>query len=211
MTATFDLCQLTPTQVDIDVAGGAIEGGMSMAGVTQAIDSTGGGIVTATYAGIALLSRAQHRYWNELAAILNGGTTRIFVPLWTDPVLEDGEDYSNLGDVLTAAALFATSLRIQTDGFEPYPGQWFSINHGGALDHRAYRIATKTVETAGPPWVGTITIRPPLRAAVAVAADKLRFNRPLCSMRLAAGESLPWSWSAPGALGQGAIPFVEHF
>lgn len=211
MPETLDLCEMMPTEIMIDILGGSVEGGANMAGASQAIDLSGGGIVAATYAGITLMTRAQHRYWNEIAGLINTGSTRIFVPLLTDAALEAGEDYSNLGDVLTAAALFATSLRIQTAGYEPFKGQWFSIDHGGTIQHRAYRIVTKTTETPGDPWTGTIGIRPPLRAAVAVAADKLRFDRPLCSMRLAPGESMPWSWSAPGIMGQGSVPFVEHF
>lgn len=209
MPDTLDLCQVTPTEINIDIAGAAIEGGRSMSGLTQAINYSGGGYVVVTYGGINIMSRDQHRYWNTLAGILNGGATRMFVPLWTDMLLEPTETYTDKADVVTTApALFATAMTILPTGFTPRAGMWFSINHGGALDWRAYRIVTAAAAGGG---AYDITIRPPLRAAVAIAADVCKFNRPLCSMRLAAGESLPWSWTAPGALGQGVIPLVEHF
>lgn len=207
MADTLDLCQITPTEIGIDIAGQAIEGGRSMSGVTQAINYSGGGYVVVNYGGINLVDRAQHLYWNSLAGILNGGVTRMFVPLWTDKLLDPTKDYTTNSAVAAAAAVFATTISITPPAaYDPEPGLWFSINHGGTVDHRAYRVVTAV--DAGASW--TLTIRPPLRAAI-TTADTCRFHRPLCSMRLAAGQSLPWSWTAPGAWGAGELPLVEHF
>src|SRR5262245_23611622 len=81
---TYDLCKLTPTEIEIDVVGPAIEGGRSVTGITKAINYTGGGLVRAIYGGIVLLSAAQHKEWSRLAGILNGSIKTVMVPLWAD-------------------------------------------------------------------------------------------------------------------------------
>lgn len=201
----YDLCLLTPAEINIDVVGSAIEGGRSLSGVTQSIDYSGGGFVAVTYGGINLFSRAQHQHWNQLAGILNGSVDYIRVPLWTDftgPTQTQGPI-----SIDTAAALGATTVTV-TSTFAPVAGQWFNIAHAGAVGgNRAYRISS--VGTSAPPFY-TVTIRPALRAAVPTGTAGT-FWRPSLRMRLPAGETMAWQFRAPGVTSELSVNFVEAF
>lgn len=201
----YDRCKLTPAEVTMDVVGTSLEGGRSLSGITQAIDLSGGGFVTATYGGIFIKSRDQHRYWNELAGILNGSVNTIAVPLWTQLLLGDGSDHSG---TMAAAALHATQVSITHDPADLVPGAWFAINHGGALNWRAYRVLSVGTPVSG---AYPCEIRPALRASVA-AATVCNFDDPKCLMRLPAGETMAWTYGAPGGYAQDrTINFVEAF
>jgi hypothetical protein len=212
---TYDLCKLTPSEISIDVVGIAVEGGRALSGVTKAINYSGGGFVAATYGGINLIGRAALKEWNKIGAMLNGSVRTVLLPLWTDPVaardsgdLPAGGPGGPANPTLGAAAALADSLiqiNIGATGVAIEGGEWFAINHGGALEWRAYRIAEVI---AGTPV--TYRIVPPLRAAVAVGAT-LDFWRPRCLMRLKPGDSLPWTYTAPGATSVVSASFVEAF
>jgi len=231
----YDLCALTPSEVSMDVVGVSIEGGRSLSGVTQAIDYSGGGFVTATYGGINIGSRRQHRYWSRLGANLNGSVTPIIVPLWTDYIaprnadgyvpgagagfgvphsdetrFDDGAGYDQFyADAVLGvdAAVNAAQIVITMPaGFPLEGGEWFSILHP-IRNWRAYRIK-EVVSVVGQAY--TCIIGPPLREAV--TADQLvSFTRPRCLMRLPAGETMPWAWTAPGVLASLTVNFVEAF
>lgn len=202
---SYDICILTPAQVEIDIVGSSLEGGRSLSGLTQAIDLSGGGFVTATYSGITLMTRDQHRYWNAIAGLLNGSVNAIHLPLWTDLLLGDGTDHSGTID---AAPLHATQLSITHDPDELVPGAWFSINHGAVLNHHAYRIISVGTPVSG---AYPCEVRPALRAAITAGAGA-GFSTPLCAMRLPAGETMPWLFNAPGGYAQDrSINFVEAF
>lgn len=204
-TLVYDLCKLTPADVSIDVAGSAIEGGRSLSGATQAIDFSGGGFVVASYGGIFIRTRDQHRYWNQLAGILNGAVNSIVLPLWTDPLLGTAPDHDG---TVAAAALHATTVSITHDPSDLAPGAWFSIDHGGTLGPRAYRIHDVGTISAG---TYPCQIRPALRAAI-TGGTIVNFWRPQCTMRLNAGSTMPWVYQAPGAIGQDrSIDFIEAF
>lgn len=143
---TYDLCILTPSDIEMDVVGSSIEGGRSVAGVTQSIDYSGGGFVAVTYGGIFLQTFQQHKEWNRLAAVLNGSVRTVRVPLWADPVaIRDGSGAAagssgGPADPTAAAdaALAATSLDISLPaGVTVEGGEWFSINHGGTVENHS--------------------------------------------------------------------------
>jgi hypothetical protein len=214
--AVYDLCLLTPAEITIDVVGSAIEGGRSLSGVTQSIDYSGGGFVAVTYGGIQVHSTAAAKHWNSLAAILNGSVRRVNVPLWTDLLAVTNA----AGDVLGGpggGALPNPTLQhdelmgvtqIKLAGVadaEIQGGEWFAISHGGATGLRAYRITEPPVETTG---VRTVNFMPPLRAdtVLGTIAD---FWRPNCVMRLPAGETMAWTFQAPGGTSELTVNFVE--
>lgn len=232
----YDLCALTPSEVSMDVVGVSIEGGRSLSGVTQAIDYSGGGFIAATYGGINIGTRSQHRYWSKLGANLNGSVTPIIVPLWTDYIaprnaaglppggiefggiphsddslFHDAVGYSQrFADAVlggAGAAVNAAQLVITMPaGFALEGGEWFAIQHP-VRNWRAYRIK-EVVSVLGQAF--TCIIGPPLREAV-TAGEAVIFTRPKCLMRLPAGETLPWTWVAPGVIASLTVNFVEAF
>jgi hypothetical protein len=230
----YDLCRLTPSEVSMDVVGVSIEGGRSLSGVTQAIDYSGGGFIAVTYGGIQIGSRSQHRYWSKLGANLNGSVTPIIVPLWTDYItplsgsyspgddagvgiphsdeslFNDGAGYDQFfadAGVSVAAAVNAAQIVITMPaGFNVEGGEWFAIHHL-VRNWRAYRIK-EVVSRVGQAF--TCIIGPPLREAVAIG-ETASFTRPRCLMRLPAGETLPWAWTAPGVFASLTVNFVEAF
>lgn len=214
----YDLCKLTPSEISIDVVGVAVEGGRSLSGVTKVINYSGGGFVAVEYGGIQLMGRAAHKEWNRLGATLNGSVATVQLPLWADVVgAFNGSDLPAGGPggvpnptLGGSATLLAgeTIIRINFGGTSVVVegGEWFAINHGGALGLRAYRVVEAIVSAPPNPY----RITPPLRASVAVGAV-LDFWRPQCLMRLKPGTSLPWTFSAPGATSVVSASFVEAF
>lgn len=210
----YDLCKLTPASVTLDVVGSAVEGGRSLSGVTQSIDYSGGGFVAVTYAGINLFTPAQAKEWNRIAGCLNGSVRTVDLPLWADIVaarnasgVAAGAPGGIANPTLAAAALGATTVHSSSPGgLIIEGGEWFSINHPGATDKRAYRV-WKAV-AAGGGW--DLSIMPPLRAAIA-AGIEADFWRPTCRMRLPAGETMGWQFRAPGGASELSVNFVEAF
>lgn len=201
----------------MDVVGIAVEGGRSLSGVTRVINYTGGGFVAVDYGGINLMSRAELKEWNRLGSMLNGSVRTVLIPLWTDPVAardSDGDPAGGPGGPLnpevaggSPAPLGSTVLRINLHGSTVVQGgEWFAIDHGGDLEWRAYRIVK---EIPGDP-PNDYRISPPLREEVPVGKT-LDFWRPQCLMRLKPGESLPFTFSAPGASSIVSASFVEAF
>lgn len=212
---TYDLCVLTPADISLDVVGAGIEGGRSLAGVTQSIDYSGGGFVAATYGGINIFTPAQAKFWNRLAAILNGSVRTVLLPLWTDFVaVRNPSTGLALGgpggpanptvqaDVLLGANQF--QLAGLSGGVVIEGGEWFSIDHGGSVGKHAYRIS----KVITPPDV--IAFMPTLRRDTA-AGTVCDFWRPECEMRLPAGETMAWQFRAPGAISELSVNFVEAF
>jgi hypothetical protein len=209
---TLDICILTPAEITLDIVGSAVEGGRSLSGVTQSVDYSGGGFVAATYGGINLFTAAQAKAWNQLAGCLNGSVRTVDVPLWADIVaarnsagLAAGAPGGLANPTLAAAALGATTVTATGPaGLVIAGGEWFSISHPGATDKRAYRV-WKSV-AAGAAF--TLSIMPPLRAAI-TAGITANFWRPVCKMRLPAGETMAWQFRAPGATSELSVNFVE--
>jgi hypothetical protein len=210
----YDLCKLTPSDVTLDIVGSAIEGGRSLSGVTQSIDYSGGGFVAVTYGGIVIRSNAEAKEWNRIAGCLNGSVRTVDLPLWADIVaatnasgVAAGAPGGIANPTLSAAALGATLVHSSSPGgLIIEGGEWFSIAHPGATDKRVYRV-WKSV-AAGGGW--DLSIMPPLRAAI-TAGITANFWRPVCKMRLPAGETMPWVFHAPGATAELSVNFVEAF
>ena len=215
--------------------GGAIESARTMSGYTSAIDVSGGGYVAVKYVEIFLgnASANKLRYWMGLSARLNGGQKSITVPLMTDfwannglPIytrgipLSDGTTFSdgttymqsNIPAQLdAAAAVNANPVTIRMiNGQALWGGEWFSILH---LDgrHRAYNVIEplSTVVNGDGSQTISVSIRPPLRVATAYQIP-VRFDRPMCTMRLAPGSTISTdimpSWQA-----KPEISFIESF
>lgn len=210
----YDICILTPADISLDVVGSAIEGGRSLSGVTQSIDYSGGGFVAITYGGINLFTRAQAKEWNKLAGCLNGSVRTVDVPLWADFVaarnasgVAAGAPGGIANPTLSAAALGATIVHASSPGgLIIEGGEWFSIQHPGVTDKRAYRV-WKAVAAGGG---FDLSIMPPLRAAIALGIEA-DFWRPICKMRLPAGETMAWQFRAPGGNSELTVNFVEAF
>jgi len=203
----YDLCLLTPSEIELDVVGQSIEAPRSLAGTTQAIDFSGGGFVIANYSGIQLITSQQHLYWNKLAAYLNGSVNYIAVPLWTDFISPAATAHGVDGTLGADAAVNAGQIVINFATAPLVGGEWFMINHGVAIGQRAYRISD-VISSAGTAY--TVSIRPTLREAE-TSGHAVVFWRPSCRMRLAAGETMPWSWGAPGMIANVGLNLVEAF
>jgi hypothetical protein len=210
----YDLCKLTPAEITLDIVGSAIEGGRSLSGVTQSIDYSGGGFVAVTYGGIIPRDASQAKEWNRLAAALNGSVRTVRLPLWADYVAARNAAGLPAGGpggpanptVANDHVVGATVIDLNVPaGVTISGGEWFSIDHGGVIIHRAYRIWKVT---AGTPLV--INFMPPLREGV-TTGQVTNFWRPQCLMRLPAGETMAWQFRVPGVTSELSVNFVEAF
>lgn len=238
MTHMIGLETLRPGRAVFDVIGAGVESPRSLSGVATAINFTGGGLVAVEYNNCmpGNMTPAGLKYVSRLAAMLNSGVTKVHVPLLTDFLTPSSDGYQ-IGDGLTAtgsfsdsttfsdgtglayytvtaeiyaaAALNAGSVQITLFvGDALYGGEWFSLNHANK-DKRAYRI--KEVTATGTDGLGntvyTCSISPPLREAVSAGMDA-NFVRPICTMRLAPGTTIPFNLE-PAWLGTFDLKFIE--
>lgn len=164
----FPVDFMRPTRASFDVIGSGIDGGTNGVGQSISIETSGGGIVTATYENMALEGPDErHEVLNWLGARLNGGFRFINVPIVNDkigpfPVINgavrpivsgiphsdgslfsDGSGYSQAtvwGEILEAAALNAgqVTMRIYEASRDLRWSDWFSIYHP-VKGHRAWR------------------------------------------------------------------------
>lgn len=188
----------------------AYQGGRPFSGgAPQAVAFTGGGLWRAKLIDIALRTRDQINAWHAFEALLTGGATTIIVPRCDrrhgpmPPNIEGGvphSDGSSFGDgslyyapgiiayVAEDADLRATTLKIAMEGNRPLiGGEHFSIDHGGDVSWRLYRVVRVLNVSGG--GVNTVEIRPPLRKAVD-ENDVVDFRLPRCVMRLADPEGM---------------------
>ena len=173
--------------------GNVVDGGTSLAGISDSIETTGGGyrqLILGNGEVDGIDDRATANAWLGLCEYLTAGRAvdvlicnRLFQPNQLGVhrhdlgVLTDGSEYTTSPSYSVAAnvALRATLLRIVTDKYAlPIePGNLFAINHP-SWGWRTYRIATADPD-------GTITFGTPLREAVA-AGTLLDFENPRCRM-----------------------------
>jgi hypothetical protein len=201
MLRTLHLCQFNFLDKDFRRVGNVVDGGTSLSGFNDKIETDGGGYWQLDCTNGKTLDRQQGLAWRAITEALDGGATavnvyiceRLFQPvgaLTTVPhsdgaPFSDGSEYVSSGADYTAtadAALRATSITI--DGISEKPligGELFSIQHPN-WGWRAYRIIGIDGDT--------ITFRPPLREAIE-AGTPLEFDSPRCQMRLAAATSNP--------------------
>lgn len=188
---TLHPCQFNFQDQDIRRVGSTADGGTSLSGIKDDIETSGGGYWMAEFTNGRTRTREQGLAWRALADSLDGGAAgiiilfceRLFAPV-NDTVRAPLEDHdraalpssSGASYTATAAALRATTLTIAGDSEKALlGGEVFGIEHPN-WGWRAYRI----IEIDG----AEITIRPPLREAIG-AATVLDFDNPRCQMRLA--------------------------
>lgn len=196
---TLHPCQFAFADQDIRRVGQTTDGGTSLSGIKDDIESTGGGYWMAEFTNGRTRTREQGLAWRALVDSLDGGAAainvlfceRLFAPI-NDTVRAPLEDHdpaalpNSFGASYTAAgaALRATTLTITGDSERALiGGEVFGVDHP-TWGWRAYRI----IEKDG----AQITIRPPLREAIA-GGTVLDFDNPRCQMKLAQAASNPTS------------------
>lgn len=216
------------------LTGRAITGGQSISGITQSVNTTGGGFWVFELAGANLRTVEKLKAWRALEAMIDDGVTAIEVPICDyrqapvpvvagrrvyggdsvphsdDSTFSDGSEYaggSPNGTVAVSSALRSTALRLQmNDAGSLIGGEHFSFDHENA-GRRMYRVRTVEADLGG--GVYDITFRPPLREAVpaGMVAD---FRNPSCMMKVANPHEM-----APTVedlrFASGSVVFVEAF
>lgn len=237
MTNTLSLSAINPGSAKFDVVGSSVESPRALSGMSSAINFTGGGLVTVEYNNCfpGNDTPAKNRYMSYLGALLNGGTTNIYVPLLTDFIAPTATDLT-AGDIASTtvpfsdgttfsdgtefaqglvAATFSASAALNaalveitfTAGGPAYGGDWFSVTHPNK-DKRVYRIKQLVSYTGGVDGsVCQCLISPPLREAID-GTEEISFVRPECTMRLAPGFTIPVSVE-PSWLGTYDLKFIE--
>lgn len=186
---------------------------ISLLGIPDVARIDGGGFWVAELSAV-VLSQADHiRAWRALEALLDGGVTEVVVPSCESrtapwPVVDgvkitsygsiphsDGTLFSDGSgyyqpvidcEVVSAANLRATSLVLSFNYGGPLRGgEAFSLEHP-TKGHRRYHVGSVVINDSGQ---SVVTIRPPLREAVA-ADTPVNFDRPKCTMRLAASDAM---------------------
>lgn len=216
---TLHLCQFQFSDQDIRRVGSVTDGGQSLSGLTDLIESDGGGYWRADFTNGQTRTREDGLAWRAIGDGLDGGAQavdllfceRLFAPTGAIPRVPhsdqtpfaDGSEYVTTSGapytLIADAALRATTVRIA--GSSPLPligGETFSIAHP-TWGNRAYRI----IAIDGDAY----TIRPPLREA-ATAGTALDFDNPRCQMHLAPGFALSNATNI-GRYGSCAISLVE--
>jgi len=223
--------QFTPRSQKWALRGAAKTGGASIAGIVQAVRVDGGGYWVAELREIRLASADQLRAWRAWEVILDGGATPVVVemcdprqrpdvviggveakahtvPHSDDMTFSDSAPYASVpiaAMVHAPAALRATTLDIVIQNVTLRGGEHFSIQHP-VRSHRLYRV--RTAEDIGG-GVSRITLRPPLREAVA-AGEPAEFNSPRCVMRVLDGDQMPIDIEEFRRATANVV-FLEHF
>lgn len=221
MPATFPTALFAFDEQEIDIERRSLSGGTALSGEEDTIQIDGGGRWFAEFANGPLLEREHTLAWRALTALLEEGATPIIVP-FCDPLhqpyggehevphsdgtpFSDGSLYSGGGAVASVtadAALRATTLELAISLPRPLiGGEHLSIEHP-TKGWRAYRAVTISDQTE---TSVTITIRPPLREAVA-AGEVVDFANPRCLMVQHGRASTK---TEIGLYGEAAIRFVE--
>jgi hypothetical protein len=187
---TLHACRFGFKDKALDRIGNSVDGGTSLSGFTDQIETTGGGYWQLTLSNGSTREAGTGADWRGLAEYLTGYRSvdvlicdRLFQP---NPVgvhrhdlgvLTDGSEYAAASPYTASAGavLRATTLKIASSiyGRPIRPGNLFSINHP-TWGWRTYRIATAAAD-------GTVTFGPPLREAIP-AGTALDFDNPRCRM-----------------------------
>lgn len=193
MPLTFPIHLWNPSGIRAGLVGRAVSSPPSLSGVGQVLRTDGGGYWAAEFSGIALNTPDKLRAWRAWEAELDGGATRVIVPvpdLSLAPRPLQGRELARPSGLVAAsadeyfpeatafatplivaavspAALRATQVTITVaQGSRVVGGQMFSIAHG-ASGQRMYQIG-RVLSRSG--QSATVTIRPPLRQAITSAA-----------------------------------------
>lgn len=234
----FPVDFLRPTRAIFDNPGSAVDGGVNGVGESISIETSGGGIITATYENMVLEGPDErHEVINWLGARLNGSFRFINVSIVNDkigpfPVIQgtprpiikgiphsdgslfsDGAGYSQAtayAEITGSAAVNAGIISMRVFGASrPLRwSDWFSIYHP-TKGWRAYRYWEVQDKTDEENPVYRLAISPPLREAVNTG-DRVELARPRCVMRLARGTTVPFEYSGWYS-SRPTISFVEAF
>ncbi|WGI75372.1 hypothetical protein QC756_05700 [Sinorhizobium meliloti] len=220
---TVPIMYLRPTRASFDNPGSAIDGGVNGTGESISIETSGGGIVTATYERCVLQAddTERHEVINWLGARGNGGYRFFNVPIINDgigpfpviggkrrPIIKgiphsdgsffsDGSGYSQatvFGNVAVDAALGAGILKMRVTG-AARPLRWsdWFSIYHPTKGWRAYRYWEVIDVTDDPIPLYTLALTPPLREAV-TAGTRVELARPMCVMKFPRGFTLPWDY-----------------
>jgi len=212
---TIHPCAFNFRTTNIRRVANSTDGGTSLSGFQDDIESDGGGRWQADFTNGSTRTKEQGNAWRAItdfdggeAIIVMMCAERLFQPVGAmatvphsdaTPFSDDSEYESGGAGIVAAAdaALRATSMTITgTSELPLIGGALFSIQHD-QWDWRLYRI--HSVDGAN------ITFRPPLREAIA-AGTPLEFDTPRCKMkRLAAVDNT----LDTGRLGTCSLSFGE--
>jgi hypothetical protein len=204
----------------VDLAGTSASGGESLSGLTEYIDSDGGGYVTASFSDATLISREANLAWRAFNTGMHGGSVaavvlfedrrhqpvnrraarpRSTVPLPDLPLRPSDGAIAHISALLNgqAGGLRCTRMAITSQLVKPLQGgEWFTIVHP-TWGERAYNISLVQGNV--------IEFLPPLREATA-AGTFIDFDNPRCRMVRVGQAPNPLSMKRAG---QAGIQFVE--
>lgn len=215
---TLNLDFLKMAKVSFDIVGNAQDGARNGLGQSLSMDTSGGGIVTASIENCFVHHPEEFEYISWVAAHCNGSTRFINVSIWNDwigpfptvdgipqtvitgiphsdgSLFNDGAGYSQntvYATVTDNAALHATTISMQLFGAAKklWLSGWFSIQHP-TKGCRAYRYRKVVSGTLETP-IYTLVFDPPLREAVTIGTS-VEWVRPKCVMKFPAEFTLPW-------------------
>lgn len=189
---TFPTHLFNPMRIALRPMGATLTAGESLSGVTDTIKTDGGGFWVCSMMGIELLTPDLIRAWRAWEDTLESGVTKVLVPVadvrmaprvpgsvpsgpvlatTTDPYFPEAVGFPTpwiTAVTVGAAALRATQIEINvTLGAPLKGGEVFSIDHGGTVGKRVYRVVRVLSRPTAQRAV--VQIRTPLRAAVAAA------------------------------------------
>lgn len=236
---TVPIIYLRPTRASFDNPGSALDGGVNGNGESITIETSGGGIVTATYERCVLQADdpERHEVINWLGARGNGSFRFFNVPIINDgigpfPIIDgkrrpivsgiphsdgslfsDGSGYSQAtvyGEITEAAALGAGIIKMRVYG----AARQLRWSDWFSIYHptkgwRAYRYWEVISKTEEPNPVYTLGIAPPLREAV-TAGTRVELARPMCVMKFPRGFTVPWDYEG-WYQSRPTLQFVEAF
>jgi hypothetical protein len=204
---TFPTHLFNPMRVALRPLKSVVMGGESLSGVTDVIRTDGGGSWAVQMAGIELITPDLIRAWRAWEDTLEGGVTRVLVPVADvrqaprpivggklsspsqlaseseDPYFPEAVGFATpwiVAATVGAALLRATQLTINVArGTRLKGGEIFDIDHP-TLGRRVYRVG-RVLARAG--QQATVQIRPPLREATP-DATALNFDWPVLTATL---------------------------
>ncbi|NTE87192.1 hypothetical protein [Agrobacterium rubi] len=220
---TVPIMYLRPTRASFDNPGSSIDGGVNGLGEAISMETSGGGIITATYERCVLQAddTERHEVINWLGARGNGSFRFFNVPIINDgigpfPVINgkkrpiisgiphsDGALFSDTSgysqstvyaEITEAAALNAGIIKMKVYG-AARPLRWsdWFSIYHETKGWRAYRYWDVLDKTDDADPTYTLAIAPPLREAVAVG-QRVELARPMCCMKFPSGYTLPWDF-----------------
>lgn len=191
---TFPTHLFNPARIQMVPAGVTLSGGETLLGETDVVRTDGGGYWRVLMSGIELVSPDLVRAWRAWEDHLEGGVTRVLVPVSDvrnaprpviggrlgtpsemkatapNPYFPEAVGFAApfiVATVVNAAALRATQLTINVSrGGRVKGGEIFALDHPvkGRRCYRVGRVLSQAGQTA------TVTIRTPLREAVDAGA-----------------------------------------